>query len=335
MTPTKVAATKMTPMMAQYWRLKERHPDAILLFRLGDFYEMFFDDAERAAAILDITLTARNKHDPTPIPLCGVPFHSVEPYIQKLLAAGLKVAICEQVEDPKGAKGLVDRDIVRVITPGTVLDEASLDPKTASFLAVLAADADGYALAVADVSTGELRIAELPLALPDGGAPRALASTDVLDAIAEEVARLGVKELVSSPRLQDASERVGVRAPDVFRSLIPEAWYDAADASAWLASVPDAPALGAAALAALGGLRAYLRETCHATLHHLRVPEPYHPRDTLILDQTTRANLSLVQGAPGERRGSLFAVLDRTATPMGGRTLRQWLVAPLTSPLAI
>ena len=335
--PTKVTPTKMTPMMAQYWRLKERHADAILMFRLGDFYEMFFDDAERAAAILDITLTARNKNDPTPIPLCGVPFHSVEPYIQKLLAAGLKVAICEQVEDPKGAKGLVDRDVVRVITPGTVLDEASLDPKTPSFLAVLAGDADGYALALAEVSTGELRIAEFPLAVVDGGAPRSwsAAPTDVLDAVAEEIARSGVKELVLSARLHDAHERIGARAPDVFRSLIPDAWYDAADAAAWLASIDDPPALGAAALGALGGLRAYLRETCRSTLHHLRTPEPYHPRDTLILDQTTRANLALLHGAPGERRGSLFAVLDRSATPMGGRTVRQWLIAPLTSPVAI
>jgi len=326
---------KMTPMMAQYWRLKERHADAILMFRLGDFYEMFFDDAERAAAILDITLTARNKHDPTPIPLCGVPFHSVEPYIQKLLAAGLKVAICEQLEEPKDAKGLVDRDVVRVITPGTVLDEASLDPKTASFLAVLAGDAGGYALAVADISTGELRLAEFPFGVARDGAVCAPTSADVLEAVAEEVARLGVKELVLSASLQAASDRVGARAPDVFRSLIPDEWYDAADASAWLAAVPNAPAASAVALAALGGLRAYLRETCHATLHHLRAPEPYHPRDTLVLDQTTRANLSLVQGAPGERRGSLFAVLDRSATPMGGRTLRQWLVAPLTSPVAI
>ncbi len=260
------AGIKMTPMMAQYWRLKERHHDAVLMFRLGDFYEMFFEDAERASAILDITLTARNKHDPTPIPLCGVPFHSVEPYIQKLLAAGLKVAICEQVEDPRGAKGLVDRDVVRVITPGTVLEEASLDPKAASFLGVLAAAPAGYALAVADVSTGELRVAEFPVAESvvaeprgrelsahgdgpggpsDAGDPTArLEAVDVLDAVAEEVARLALKELVLSTSLQAASERLSVRAPDVFRSLVPDAWYDASEAAAWLATLADAPELG-------------------------------------------------------------------------------------------
>ena len=187
------AGLKMTPMLAQYLRLKERHRDAILMFRLGDFYEMFFEDAERAAAILDITLTARNKHDATPIPLCGVPFHSVEPYIQKLLGAGLKVAICEQVEDPRAAKGLVDRDVVRVVTPGTILEEESLDPHTASFLAILAADATGYGLAVVDVSTGELRVAEFPVTAPAGGAVPELERADAVDAIAEEIARLGVK----------------------------------------------------------------------------------------------------------------------------------------------
>src|SRR6187455_553608 len=145
-------------MLAQYLRLKEQHRDAVLMFRLGDFYEMFFEDAERASAILDITLTSRNKQEPNPIPLCGVPFHAVDGYIQKLLAAGLKVAICEQVEDPKAAKGLVDRDVVRVITPGTVLEEENLDPRSANYLAALAQAANGWGLAVCDLSTGEVRV---------------------------------------------------------------------------------------------------------------------------------------------------------------------------------
>ena len=328
------AGVKLTPMLAQYLRLKERHRDAILMFRLGDFYEMFFEDAERAAAILDITLTARNKHDSKPIPLCGVPFHSVEPYIQKLLGAGLKVAICEQVEDPRVAKGLVDRDVVRVITPGTIVEEESLDPRTASFLAVLGRDDGGYALAVADISTGEVRVAEFGAA-PDaasGGAEH----EDLVEALGEEIARLGVKELVLSAAAQPIVERLTARAPAVFRSLIPEEWYDAADAVGWLAGLGIEPGtVRPAALAALGGLRAYLRETYRGTLDHLRPPELYHPSDTLALDHVTRANLALVQGAGGERRGSLLAVLDRTTTPMGSRTLRRWLTAPLTSCAAI
>ena len=344
------ADVKVTPMLAQYLRLKERHRDAILMFRLGDFYEMFFEDAERAAAILDITLTSRNKHDSKPIPLCGVPHHSVEPYIQKLLGAGLKVAICEQVEDPRGAKGLVDRDVVRVVTPGTILEEESLDPRISSFLAVVAVDQAGYGLAVTDVSTGELRVAEFPApgATTQGrrrdgdgvasSASVALEHGDVIDAVAEEIARLGVKEIVLSPALQPVVERLTARAPGVFRSLIPEAWYDPDEAAAWVRAVAmdgEAPVLVTAALAALGGLRAYLRETYRGKLDHLRAPERYSPRDTLVLDQITRTNLSLVQGAGGERRGSLMPLLDRTVTPMGSRTLRRWLLAPLTSCAAI
>ncbi len=328
------AGVKLTPMLAQYLRLKERHRDAILMFRLGDFYEMFFDDAERAAAILDITLTARNKHDATPIPLCGVPFHSVEPYIQKLLGAGLKVAICEQVEDPRSAKGLVDRDVVRVITPGTIVEEASLDPRTASFLAVLASDPGGCALAVADISTGEVRVATFGSC--EGGGSSTAERDALIEVIAEEIARLGVKELVLSPAEQSIVDRLTARAPHVFRSLIPEAWYDTAEATAWLASVgADAALTAGAGLAALGGLRAYLRETYRGTLDHLRPPELYRPGDTLVLDHVTRTNLALVHGASGESRGSLLAVLDRTTTAMGSRTLRRWLLAPLTSCAAI
>src|SRR6186713_1260647 len=173
---------KLTPMLAQYLRLKEQHRDAVLMFRLGDFYEMFFEDAERASAILDITLTARNKSDPNPIPLCGVPFHAVDGYIQKLLAAGLKVAICEQVEDPKGAKGLVDRDVVRVITPGTVLEEENLDPRSASFLAVVARGTDGFGLAACDLSTGEVRVMEFS---PAAGRERG-ATTDAPTRLADD-----------------------------------------------------------------------------------------------------------------------------------------------------
>ena len=336
------AGVKLTPMLAQYLSLKERHRDAILMFRLGDFYEMFFEDAERAAAILDITLTARNKQDAAPIPLCGVPFHSVEPYIQKLLGAGLKVAICEQVEDAKASKGLVDRDVVRVITPGTVFEEESLDPRVPSFLAVLAGSPEGYGLAVADVSTGEVRVVEFPLApvagvrTGDGGGSE-IERADAIDGVAEEIARLGVRELVLSPSLQ-ADERLAARSRDIFRSLIPDAWYDSAEAAVWLASVTAAgeePELGPAALAALGGLRTYLRETYRGKLDHLRAPEIYRGRDTLILDQITRSNLALLQGPGGERRGSLLGLLDRTTTPMGSRTLRRWLLAPLTSCPAI
>ena len=332
---------KLTPMLAQYLRLKEQHRDAVLMFRLGDFYEMFFEDAERASAILDITLTARNKSDPNPIPLCGVPFHAVDGYIQKLLAAGLKVAICEQVEDPRGAKGLVDRDVVRVITPGTVLEEENLDPRSASFLAVVARGVDGLALGACDLSTGEVRLMEFsPATGRERGAaidaPTRLADDDALDAAAEELARLGAKELVIAAELQPHLPRLTAQASTIFRSLAPAEWFDAEEGARWVASGPEpAAVIGASGLAALGGLRAYLKATYRGKLDHLRAPEVVRPHDTLVLDQTTRSNLNLVDGVAGERRGSLLHVLDRTRTPMGSRMLRRWMLAPLTSPAAI
>ena len=333
------SGVKLTPMLAQYLRLKEQHRDAVLMFRLGDFYEMFFEDAERASAILDITLTARNKSDPNPIPLCGVPFHAVDGYIQKLLAAGCKVAICEQVEDPKAAKGIVDRDVVRVITPGTVLEEENLDPRSASFLAVVARTSAGFGLTACDLSTGEVRVMEFALASApaDGGeAPIILADDEALDAIAEELSRLGAKELVVAPALQPVLAKLTAQAPGVFQSLAPAEWFDGDDATAWVASAAAEPtAIGTAGLAALGGLRAYLRATFRGKLDHLRAPELVQPHDTLVLDQTTRANLNLTEGGGGERRGSLLHVIDRTATPMGSRMLRRWMLAPLTSPSAI
>ena len=217
------------------------------------------------------------------------------------------MAICEQVEDPRGAKGLVDRDVVRVITPGTILEEESLDPRTRELpRASLASDAEGYALAIADVSTGEVRVAEFGTAPREGGP--ALERGDLVEALGEEIARLGVKELVLSPAEQAIVERLTARAPGVFRSLIPEAWYDAADAVAWLgAAGADAAATpGSAGLAALGGLRAYLRETYRGSLDHLRVPELYRPAETLTLDHVTRTNLELVQApaASGAARSS-------------------------------
>src|SRR5271169_6001123 len=149
---------KLTPMLEQYFEIKRQVPDAILFYRLGDFYEMFYEDAERAAPILDLALTTRSKKDEVPIPMCGVPYHSVQPYIAKLLATGLKVAVCDQMEDPATARGLVDRAVVRVITPGTVTEEECLDPKAPNYLVAVQREDGGLALAAVDLSTGELRI---------------------------------------------------------------------------------------------------------------------------------------------------------------------------------
>src|SRR5918992_3316312 len=150
---------KITPMMQQYLQIKQRHRDSILFFRLGDFYEMFFEDAETAASILDIALTSRHRSDDASVPLCGVPYHSAEPYIQKLLRAGHKVAVCEQIEDPKSAKGVVERDVVRVITPGTVTAEEALDASGNNFLAAIHRGPKGFGLALTDITTGAFRCA--------------------------------------------------------------------------------------------------------------------------------------------------------------------------------
>src|SRR5215470_11501814 len=152
---------KLTPMLEQYLRAKAEVPDALLLFRLGDFYELFFEDAERAARVLDVTLTTRSKKDEVPIPMCGVPHFAVQSYVAKLLAAGLKVALCDQMEDPATARGLVERAVVRVITPGTVTEEECLDPKCPNYLIAVVRDAPALMLAAVDLSTGELRLGSL------------------------------------------------------------------------------------------------------------------------------------------------------------------------------
>jgi DNA mismatch repair protein MutS len=303
-------------MVSQYLRVKERYPDAILLYRLGDFYEMFFEDAELASRILDLTLTARNKSDEAPIPLCGVPHHSVQPYIQKLLKHGHRVAICEQVEDPALAKGIVDRRVVRVISPGTVLDEESLDPRAPSYLAAVRSEGQRFALAFVDLSTGELRAAEI-----DSG-----------EALREELRRLAPREVIVAAGSTSAASLTEACAA-LRTSELPVGEFKAERFFAWMEARAHAAA-GATwkrrpiASAALGALLGYL-EAQLVGVEHLRAPEHYEIREFLILDETTRRNLELVETVRGERGGSLLAALDRTRTPMGARALRRWLLYPL------
>ena len=308
---------KLTPMLEQYLRVKSEHPDALLFFRLGDFYELFFDDAERAAQLLDLTLTSRSKKDDERIPMCGVPYHSVQPYIAKLLAAGMKVAICDQVEDPTTAKGLVDRAVVRVITPATVTEEECLDPKTPNFLAAVAATRDGVGLAAADLSTGEVRV---------------FGAAEVA-AVADELSRLLPRELLVPEGMPQLPPLQGA-APQALVSHLPAAEFSAAAGSAWFREHDsDAPDDGVCA--AVGALLAYLACTHRASVAHLRPPLPDAGGARLALDEATRRNLELLATLRGERRGSLLWVLDQTQTPMGGRLLRSWLLAPLTDPAAI
>lgn len=313
------SVVKLTPMVQQYLRVKERYPDAIVLYRLGDFYEMLFEDAERASRLLDLTLTSRNKGDEARIPLCGVPYHSVQPYIQKLLKHGHKVAICEQVEDPATAKGIVERKVVRVVTPGTVLEEENLDPRAPSYLAAVVARGERSALAVVDLSTGELRAAEI----------------ESLEALYEELGRLRPREVVvAAGSMQPSSS---ARLPGALRSSeLPVAEFSAERCFGWLEARGGSSAVDfwrgrPLAAGALGALLGYLDGQLVGTAH-LRAPEPYEIEEFLVVDEVSRRNLELVETARGERTGSLLWVLDRTLTPMGARVLRRWLLYPLLDP---
>jgi DNA mismatch repair protein MutS len=308
---------KLTPMLEQYLRAKSEVGDALLLFRLGDFYELFFEDAETAARVLDITLTTRSKKDDVPIPMCGVPHHAVQAYVARLLVAGYRVALCDQTEDASLAKGLVSRAVVRVVTPGTVTEEEYLDPKQPNYLAALARDGEAVALVAADLSTGEMRQALLADAA----------------ALAELLGRLAPRELLLAAGDEPLATRLRAALPETMRTPLPAARFDAAVGSAWLAAhAAEAPPPVAAALGALLG---YLAETHRASIDHLRPPERDAAQAVLHIDEASRRNLELLATTRGERRGSLLSVLDETQTPMGGRLLRQWLLAPLTDIAAI
>jgi DNA mismatch repair protein MutS len=312
-------ATKVTPMMQQYLQIKERYRDAILFFRLGDFYEMFFEDAHTAAKILDIALTSRSKSEDGSVPLCGVPYHSAEPYIQKLLDAGHKVAVCEQVEDPATAKGVVKREVVRVITPGTVTAAEGLDARVNNFLAAVSKGKDGFGLAVTDITTGEFRC------------------TAIADEIAllDELSRIQPSELLLGSREGRLRERLYKEYPSIhFTAISDEAFGSAANNRIALKDVARLEEL-------TGGLRAasaivkYLEANAAESTKLLRDLESYAVSHHLILDEATRINLELVANYQGDRKGSLLAILDRTLTSMGARRLRQWLLYPLLDEQAM
>jgi DNA mismatch repair protein MutS len=208
-------------MLEQYLRVKQEHPDALLFFRLGDFYEMFFDDAERAAPILDIALTTRSKKDDVPIPMCGVPYHAAQTYITRLLAAGLKVALCDQVQDAAEARGLVERALVRVVTPGTVTEEECLDPKSPNYLVAVTREDGALVLAAADLSTGELRI------LP--------AADDA--ALADELARLAAREVLVPDTDAVLGDQVGAALPEALVNAVSAERFDVQRARDWPVSL--------------------------------------------------------------------------------------------------
>ncbi|MFN3961052.1 MAG: DNA mismatch repair protein MutS, partial [Parvularculaceae bacterium] len=323
-----------TPMMAQYLDIKSRAGDALLFYRMGDFYELFFDDAVKAAATLDITLTRRGKHGDADIPMCGVPFHAYESYLARLIRAGYAVAICEQTEDPaeakkRGSKAVVRREIVRVVTPGTVTEDALLTAGENNFLAALAILGAGEeaALALADISTGELAVRPTN------------AETIVNDIAAAGAAELVIADAAETPerwRAPLASLKSFLKlsrhaAPD-FDSKGGERRLKAAFGVAVADGLGD---FSRAEVAALGGLLAYVEATQAGRMPALAAPRRADPGAVMAIDQTTRASLELLKSQAGTREGSLLAAIDHTVTGPGARLLAQRLSAPLTAPTAI
>ena len=316
---------KLTPMLRHYMEVKAHYPDALLFYRMGDFYELFFEDAERAAPVLEVTLTARHKGTPNPVPMCGVPHHALQTYLGKALGAGLKVAICDQVEDPKEAKGLVKREVTRVVTPGTVSQPELLDGKEDNLLAALVWRLGEGAGAFLDVSTGTFflrRYADVGVVLEDLGVLRPREVLGEFEEWPEEVRTYVEAEVPCVTPLEDDRYLDRRRAADLL--------YEHFEVQTLRGfGLEDGEPAVLAAAAAL----AYGRETQKNDLEHVQELGVRQSGETMVLDATTLANLEVFRNQrEGGRRGSLLGVLDRTVTPPGGRLLRDWLRRPLKNP---
>ncbi|QEH38245.1 DNA mismatch repair protein MutS [Aquisphaera giovannonii] len=314
----------LTPMMQQYRELKARDPDALLLFRMGDFYEMFGEDAERASALLGIALTTRDRDKgDAAVPMAGFPHPALESYLARIVQAGLRAAVCEQVEDAKLAKGLVRRDVVRVVTPGTLTDDALLDPKSPNYLAAVVESGNKLGLAWVELSTGKFSLSGL-----------------LRHELADEMARLNPAETLVSELSADAPWLKGLRANAGLAVTIRPSWdFQPEEARKTLHDQFRTATLEgfgvddrALEVQAAGALVAYLRETQKSSLGHIVRLTPYRRAETLSLDEMTRRSLELTRTLrEGKREGSLLHVIDRTVTPMGARLLADYLTSPLTS----
>ena len=325
---------KMTPMLRQYLEIKEQHPDTILFYRMGDFYEMFFEDAEISSRVLGITLTSRSKDEANKIPMCGVPYHAVSGYLGKMVKAGFRVAICEQTEDPKQAKGIVKREVVRIVTPGVTTDEQILDEKNNTFVCALCFSSKGKkiisaGLSFLDVSTGNFLVNEVPV------------SADNLDPVIDEISRMQPAELLM--QAEDLHDFSGLT--DTLTTLLgglcltpqQEISFDHDTALSTLVEhfqVTNLAGFGCehlqAGICAAGALLTYIQETQKTDLSFINQLQPLSQSGFLVIDESSRRNLELTETIiGGKRKGSLLWVLDLTATPMGARLLRQRLLFPL------
>lgn len=325
-----------SPMMKQYFETKEKYPNTILFFRLGDFYEMFFNDAKTVSRELELTLTGRECGQDERAPMCGVPYHSAESYIAKLVAKGYKVAICEQLEDPKLSKGIVKRDVIRVITPGTVLENSMLDETRNNFICSLYYQGDSAGLCFADVSTGEL-VADQVTA-PDG--------ETMVHIITDRLARYSPSEILLNPQATDLkalAEFIRDRLEASVECTEPEQGGDFEEASQRVTSQFGGKSLGELGLSekplivlSLGALLDYLGRTQINGLERLNELELETGSAVMGLDLNARRNLELTETLRNkEKRGSLLWVLDQTKTAMGKRLIKAWLEQPLLSPAKI
>jgi DNA mismatch repair protein MutS len=317
-----------TPAMRQYFDAKRQYRDAIVFFRMGDFYEMFYEDALTAARALELTLTSRSK-DSTggAIPMCGVPFHAADTYIARLVKKGFRVAVCEQTEDPKKAKGLVRREVVRVVSPGTLTDSGYLDAREPAFLMAIAPShaGPGYGVALIDLSTGEFSATEY-------------LGSDARQTLADELAVLRPKEIVAPASMSDITALTETLRLETLVTRSEDWTFESESARRTLLDQLRTHSLQAfgledrlSATCAAGALVQYLRETQKADLSHIREVSFRSGSDCLIVDPTTLRNLEVIEAAQGGRAGSLLNEIDRTVTPMGGRLMRAWLLRPLLS----
>ena len=329
------AGVKLTPMMKQYVDAKHEYPDALLFFRMGDFYEMFFEDAELGGQYLDLTVTSRDKESSVPAPMSGFPHHQLPAYLSKALGHGFKVAVCEQLEDPTMAKGLVKRGITRVVTPGVVIDEASLDARTSNYLAAVSTSDDGHGLGIAclDVSTGSFRVTQVnDLAMLQTELSR-MEPREVLIPHDFDVSTLGT--LTERMRLAitlDDRDRFKGGSSRVHLELLSCGEIEN-QVDAQTAIVNFGFARPELCIQAVCGICDYVTDTQGTLPIHARTLELYRTDDTLILDETAKQNLELFRTLmDGRKKGSLLGVLDRAATAMGGRRLKHWMSFPLISP---
>lgn len=317
---------EMTPMMKQYLEIKEQNKDSILFFRLGDFYEMFGSDARTASRELDLTLTTRDrsKTEGEKMPMCGIPYHSSDGYIARLIAKGYKVAICEQTEDPATAKGLVKRDIIRVVTPGTVLNDASLEAGRSNFCAAAWLEGENAGFAACDISTGKTHAT-------------AFSGSDAVTHLLNEIGRFSPAEVIlNAETAADHALQFLTENKLSCHREVRETTDAAAQGLVYQQFGADGldrlPQNNTAALLALGNLLGYLHETQKGDLHHIDTLDYYRQGQFMELDLSARRNLELTETLRSkEKKGSLLWVLDKTKTAMGARTLRSWLERPLLS----